>query len=147
MAEQNSGLGLSAKDENTVIACADLLGRAGARGFEIGYIHDDVPTAEAGWYAHAQMKGARITCEADGPVQAAEGLARKILTGGKCRCGKLVSLDDDAAFAFHNTVMADGTRWTAAEAAAAGQCRWRLIGARWEAGCPEPADRKKASRG
>lgn len=36
-----------------MIACVDLVGRCGAREFEIGYLHDDVPVAQAGWYASA----------------------------------------------------------------------------------------------
>jgi len=41
-------------DEDALIAAADLVGRTGATGFEIGYLHDDVPAEKAGWYAHAQ---------------------------------------------------------------------------------------------
>jgi hypothetical protein len=34
-----------------------MAGRAGAREFEIGYLHDDVPLEDAGWYAHVQYQG------------------------------------------------------------------------------------------
>lgn len=137
---QNS---LSETDRDQVIACADLVGRAGARQFEIGYLHEDVPLEQAGWYAHAQYRGARITAENQpGPAAAAMALARKLLTGAKCRCGRLVALRSDEAVAFRKTGMADGTTWTAQEAAKAGQCRWRLAGDRWRPSCPVPADRK-----
>jgi hypothetical protein len=124
-------------DEDALIAAADLVGRTGATRFEIGYLHDDVPAEQAGWYAHAQYKGARITAEDHrGPVDAAEALARRLLTGGKCaKCGKLIALSGSGAFAYHAPVMTDGTRWTADDAAAAGQCRWTRTGPRWEAGC------------
>lgn len=122
-------------DEDAVIAAADLIGRTGATGFEIGYLHEDVPADQAGWYATAQFRGARITAdERRSPGEAAEALAVKILTGGKCKCGKLVALSGSGATAYGGT-MADGTRWTYAEAARAGQCRWRRYGNRWQQGC------------
>jgi len=137
---------LGPDDENAVVACADLVGRSGARKFEIGYLYDDVPCEQAGWYAHAQYPGARITAsDQPSPVHAARELARKILTGARCRCGRLVSLSDDGAIAFDNTTMADGSKWTLKEAASAGQCQWRLIDKTWTPSCPEPADRQNAS--
>lgn len=48
-------------NDDIVTACADLAGRSGARDFEIGYLHDDVPVEQAGWYAHVQYQGTRIT--------------------------------------------------------------------------------------
>lgn len=121
-------------DEDAFFAAADLVGRTGAKEFQFGYLNDDPPHQ---WYAHAQYKGARITAEdCAGPVEAAETLARKLLTGGKCTsCGGLIALSGSGAYAFRSPVMADGSRWTAQEAAAAGQCRWTRMGRRWEAGC------------
>lgn len=134
-------------DEDAVVACVDLVGRTGATGFEIGYLHDDVPSEEAGWYAHAQLRGARIT-EQDhrGPTEAADALARRILTGARCKCGRLVALSDSGAVAFEDVTMADGTKWTAEEARQAGQCRWRRQGNRWVMGCQNRAQRRKARR-
>lgn len=130
--------------EGAVIACANLVGRTGARHFEIGYLHDDVPVEQAAWWASAQFRGARI--QVDGhihPAAAATALAVKLLTGAKCRCGKLVALSDRGARVFEDARMADGTVWTAAQAAAAGQCRWRLTGNRWEPSCAVPAQRRR----
>lgn len=81
-------------DDDALIATVDLIGRTGAKGFEIGYLHEGVPVEEAGWYAHAQYRGARITEENHrGPVEAAEALARQLLTGAMCNhCKKLVAL-------------------------------------------------------
>lgn len=122
--------------EDKVVAAADLVGRAGATGFEIGYLYDDVPPEQAAWYAHAQYKGARIIAENHPhPADAAEALAVKLLTGAKCKCGRLVALDTDGAIAFRKPVMADGSTFTAAEARRAGQCRWRREGKRWTSGC------------
>ena len=132
--------GLSADDEDRLVAAVRLCGRAGAKQFQLGYLHDDVPMAEAGWYAHVQYRGARIIAEdCASPADAADELARRILTGARCKCGKLVALSAGGAFAFHRVVMSDGTTWTAEEAARAGQCRWRRIGPRWVMGCQETA--------
>ena len=129
-----SGMNL---DEDALVAAADLVGRTGAKGFEIGFLHDDVPVEEAAWYAHAQFDGARITEEGHvGPVQAAEALARRLLEGGKCtKCGGLVALSSRGAWVFTDTRLTDGTRWTADQALATKQCRWTRMGNHWVAGC------------
>lgn len=101
-------------NEDAVVACADLVGRCGASDFEIGYMHDDVPFEEAGWYAVAKFKGARIsTDEHRSPTTAAMALAERLLHGATCRCRRPVSMSDGRD----------------------GFCRWRLMGRRWEPGC------------
>jgi hypothetical protein len=126
---------LSKAELEVVQATADLVGRTGAKEFQLGWLHDDVPVENMGWYAHAQMRGARITVENQrGPVQACDALATKLLTGAKCRCGKLVALSVFGAVAYGG-VMADGSRFTFEEARAAGQCRWTRRGAKWVPGC------------
>ena len=133
---------LSADDSDRVKACADLVGRSGATKFEIGYLHDGVPADKAGWWGHAAYRGTRLTVsDLPGPAEVAHQLAVKILTGAKCRCGALVALSDEGAVFLPDSTMADGSKWTLAEAEAAGQCRWRRVGARWEPSCPEPAGR------
>lgn len=134
-------------DEDALIAAVDLIGRTGATGFEVGYLHEDVPAEEAAWYAHAQYKGARIIAENHrDPVEAAEGLARRLLTGGKCtRCGGLIALSGDGAFAYTSATLTDGTQWTAETAAAAGQCRWTRMGRRWQAGCGSGGTRTRTA--
>jgi hypothetical protein len=127
-------------DEDVIVACVDLLARSGAKSTEIGWLNDpgDDAYAKHGpqWYAHAQYKGARITTEnhAD-PTAACEALATKVLTGAKCRCGKLVALGAFGAFAYTEGHMADGTTWTALEAEKAGLCRWRRRGKHWRRDC------------
>lgn len=130
-------------DKDIIIACADLVGRTGARNFEIGYLHDDVPVEEASWYAHAQLRGARLTAENHrSPTEAAQALAERLLKGAKCKCGRLVTTSTDGAFAFFKSHTVDGKRWDARVAAKAGQCRWRRIGPRWTPGCEiEETDR------
>lgn len=121
-------------DEDAIMACADLVGRTGATEFRIGYLNDFPPHE---WYAHARYKGTRITeGNCAGPSEAADALCRRLLTGAKCtHCGGLVALSGAGAVAYGSPVMADGSRWTAAEAAAAGQCRWRRMGPKWVMGC------------
>lgn len=124
-------------DDDAFHAAVELVGRTGATGFQIGYLHDDVPPEKAAWYAHAQYKGARIIAEDHpGPIEAAEALARRLLTGAKCTaCGGLITLSDSGAFAYSSATLADGTVWDVKTAAAAGQCRWTRVGAHWEKGC------------
>jgi hypothetical protein len=127
---------LTPEDDARLIAAVHLVGRTGAKEFEIGYLHEDVPPSEAAWYAHARYKGARITEENHAsPVEAAEALARRLLTGARCKCGKLVALRDDGAFAFTRSRLSDGSEWSAGDAARAGQCRWRRDGRVWVSGC------------
>jgi hypothetical protein len=104
-------------NDDLVVACADLVGRAGASGFEIGYLHDDVPVEEAGWYAHASYQGARIMVDDHrSPTGAALALAERLLAGATCRCRQPVTLSDSG-----------------------NGCRWKLVGARWEPGCDAPS--------
>ncbi len=112
--------------EDAVVACADLVGRCGARQFEIGYLHDDVPAEEAGWYATAFYQGARISVDDQPhPADAAEQLAVKLLAGGTCRCTRPVALDAFSA-----------------------GCPWRRVGKRWEPGCDaEPITMPAGTRG
>lgn len=103
-------------NEDAVIACAKLVGRAGARDFQIGYLHDDVPAEEAGWYATAFYQGMRISADDHkSPTLAATALAERLLRGAMCRCLKPVSLADTRP-----------------------GCRWRLVGADWKPGCDVP---------
>lgn len=123
-------------DEDAIVAAVDLVGRTGAGEFEVGYLHDDAPVEEAGWYASAIFRGAKIIEEDHrSPTEAAEALARRLLTGARCRCGALVALSDHGAVAHEFALMADGSHWTAAEARRAGQCRWTRVGPRWVRGC------------
>lgn len=123
--------------DDRLFAAIDLVGRTGAKHFEFGYLHDDVPFNEADWWATALYKGTKITVEHHtDPGAAAEALAERILTGGMCNhCKKLVSLTDDGAFAFFSATLADGSEWIAEMAAERGQCQWRRVGRTWVRGC------------
>jgi hypothetical protein len=126
-----------AGDEDAVKACADLVGRTGAKSFECGYVNEGVPVAEAGWFATAMYKGAKVIVEDQAsPAEACDALAVKLLSGAQCQhCKGLVSLSAGGAFAFRKATLATGERWDAEDAAKAPQCRWTRAGARWERGC------------
>jgi hypothetical protein len=112
-------------NEDVVRALVDLVGRTGATNLELGYLHDDVPVEQAGWWAYAQYRGARITtADHRSPTGAALALAERLLAGATCRCTRPVTLSDDGA-----------------------GCRWRLVGDRWEPGCDEPPLKVKGARG
>lgn len=99
-------------DQDAVVAIAELVGRSGGRGFEIGYVNDDPPHL---WYAQAKYRGERIIAEGkDDPAEAADALARKILDGGQCaHCRRTVRLSDGRGDV----------------------CRWTRMGATWKRGC------------
>lgn len=115
-------------NDDVVIACADLVGRAGARSFQIGFVHDDVPVEEAGWYAHAQYRGTRVMVEDHrSPQGAALALAERLLRGAVCRCRRPVTMS---------------------ERGSVGGCRWHLVGRRWESSCDaDPLTLPAGSRG
>lgn len=102
---------------DVIIACADLIDRAGGKGMSLGYTGDpEGPAANAGWYAYAEYQGARITVEDHAsPSAAAHALAERILTGATCRYGQPATLSDTTP-----------------------GCRWTLQGKRWEPGCDVP---------
>lgn len=125
--------------DDRLIAAVDVIGRSGAKNFEVGYLHDDVPAAEADWWASCRYAGTIIMVEHQGdPWTAAEELAVKVLTGGQCQgCGSLVALTDEGGFAFFHATLLDGRSWDAVDAADAGLCRWQRIGKRWERECDD----------
>lgn len=124
-------------DEDAVKACADLVGRTGARQFECGYLDDDVPSEMARWYATAVFKGAKVTVEDKAsPAEACDSLAVRLLSGAQCQhCKGLVALSAGGAFAFRKAVLVTGERWDAGDAVKAKQCRWTRKGDRWVRGC------------
>lgn len=103
-----------------VLAAVDLTRRAGALGVEIGY----EPTEPPRWYFEARYTATTFTvrgCRT--PDQAAVRLAKKLLDGGMCRCGRTGTTD-------------------ALEGRRSDRCLWQLIGAKWEPACgatPAPA--------
>jgi len=106
-------------DQDALTAALDLVGRSGASSIEVGYLHDDVPVEQAGWYCQCTYRGARLIAENQrGPVEATEALARRVLDGATCRrCGEIIRLSDGPK-----------------------GCRWTRKGEKWEPGCGKPID-------
>lgn len=102
-------------DTDALLAGVELVGRTGATGLEVGYLHEDVPSDQAGWYAQATFQGAKVFAENHtGPVPAIEELANKLLEGGHCQhCQRTVSLTG------HKFLY----------------CRWERRGRNWIRGC------------
>ncbi|MEU6387687.1 hypothetical protein ABZ847_29490 [Streptomyces bauhiniae] len=113
-------------NDDILIACVDLAGRAGATDVEIGHTgDDDTPAHQVRWYAVATYRGARLIADDhQSPTAAAMTLAERLLAGARCRCTAMITLSD-------------------------GQpgCRWRLVGSRWEPGCDAPPLRVEGPRG
>ena len=122
-------------DDDAMVAAVELVGRTGAKNLQIGFLHDDVPSEQAAWYAHAQYQGTRITVENKAsPLEAAEGLARQLLAGGQCtHCKKVITLSDSAIA--RDKILIGGVRWSKEAQVAAGLCRWRRAGKTWKRGC------------
>jgi hypothetical protein len=149
-------------DQDAMTAAADLVGRSGARSFQIGWdcphtpdVPDDHGCPDVRWYAYAQYQGARITSgDHRTPEAAAEGLARRLLTGSTCRCGRLVTLSDIGAVAFDRpraVVQAQlaeiGLEMVSAKRAAkVGFCRWTRKADTWVPGCDAPPIRVRGHR-
>lgn len=102
--------------EQRANAAIDLIGRTGAADLEIGYLHDDVPTEQADWWATARYRGSRITVEHKrSPGHALDSLLARLLNGGQCRwCGRNV---------------------TNRKSASPKLCRYRLDGDHYVRGC------------
>lgn len=129
-------------DVDVIRAARNLVTRSGGNNLTLGHLHDNVPVDEAGWYAKAQYDGAVVMVEDQpGPEEALTALCERVLTGAQCqRCGGLVQLRDGGAMAYPNVPRPDGTRWSKEEIEAAGFCRWKREGPRWEPSCTLPPE-------
>jgi hypothetical protein len=80
-------------EDDRIVAAVDLIGRTGATALEVGYLHDDVPSDEAAWWASAQYQGAKVAVEGKrSPHGALDALLARLLYGGVCRwCGRHVT--------------------------------------------------------
>jgi hypothetical protein len=118
-----------------VVALADLCGRAEATSLEIDWECPHTGTMADGeekthncpgvtWNAQAFWRGARLFTSSPSVEGATTALAQRILDGATCRCGMDVTLGEP-------------TRR---------QCRWALVGDRWEPGCDVPSVRYREAR-
>lgn len=126
--------------DDQVTAACELVGRTGARGLEVGYLHEDVPAHLADWWAGARYRGAVITTEHHAsPAAALTALAVRLLTGAKCgHCRGLVALDGAGATWYRDGVHSDGSTIDETTARTR-QCLWHRDGPTWVRGCQHPA--------
>lgn len=112
-------------DEDAMTAAADLIGRTGAKNMELGFVHEDVPVEEAGWYCTVTYRGAKIIEEDHkGPQQAMEAMAMRLFQGAKCaHCRKPIRLDGKPG------------------------CRWWREGPKWIRGCEGARRQRRRRRG
>lgn len=112
-------------NDDIIDACTLLADRCGAKGIQIGFLHEDVPSEQAAWYAICEFQGARIIVEDyKSPAEACFAMSQRLLRGATCRCRQLVTLSDKEP-----------------------GCRWRLIGNEWKPSCDAPPITVEGSRG
>lgn len=110
-------------DLSALIAVVDLVGRAGAKSFEIAWDCPHAPDEDEDhfcdqvtWTCSAFYKGHRLFTEPHVlPMDAGMALAVQLLREAQCRCGRRVDLAEG------------GTG-----------CLWSLKGERWEPSCDAP---------
>lgn len=110
--------------EDLAEACFGLAKRAGAKSWSLAWDcpHRPMPDSEEAthrceamtWTAVATFNGARRFESGPTPHEAALALAVRLMSGADCRCGRKVTLGEQA-----------GSK----------RCRWRLEGAEWIPGC------------
>lgn len=101
-------------------ALVDLADRAGAKAFEIGYLNDNVPVDQAGWWASVEYQGAKLHVEDhESPEHACLALAIRLLAGGKCRCRHPVVVPGERVKPGRRVC-----RWTLTDEAELGSPRW-----------------------
>lgn len=99
-------------NDDMLTAAVEVIGRTGARQFEVAYDDDVEPVV---WNASCSYQGARVFVEGyTSPDTAADALARKLIEGGQC--------------------VVCGGRITTTLPVPKG-CSWRRVGAHWLRGC------------
>lgn len=105
--------------ELAILAITDLVRRAGATAFQVGFKHDMPRVEDQGWYAEAFFGEKKITEEGRNVIDACMALAFTLLDNTLCRrCGRPITVFG-----------ADGVF-----------CRFRIEGDHWRPGCGLPVD-------
>lgn len=83
---------ISDLDKDMVAHTVEAIGRTGAVSLEIGWLDDTPPHR---WYATAQYRGAKVSCDNQPDIVAAVlGLYAMLAAGGECTgCGHIIALD------------------------------------------------------
>ena len=85
---------VSPEDLVLIVGTLNAIGRTGARQVEFGHLDDTEHVADARWWATAQYRGAKVSCDGqDSPAAAVLGLYGMLVAGGTCTtCGRTVAL-------------------------------------------------------
>lgn len=94
MTDSTSALPHEGKPEALLAAAVLLIGRAGARNFQLRYSDDPEPVV---WVADCELRdGGREACGALTPARAALRLCEEVFDGGTCaHCGRPSGVTDD----------------------------------------------------
>lgn len=139
-------------DQNAIVAIGRLIGQTGADDFTYGHIDQD--PSKPTWYVRANYpNGSHIIVDGcDDPMQAAERMAVKLLSGSICRrCGKVVSVGDYLV-PYGQGVTAQGQPVVTSpeQVEREGLCTWERQGDKWTSGCgelaPEGSTREKLAQ-
>lgn len=135
-------------------ASIDLFIRCGASEFDFGYLHENVRSQDADWYAYVAFRGTRITIEHQrGPIEALDALAARLLDGGMCTtCTRICTTRPDGVVVRATVDIHNGSKVSQEEAAANvrrnGACHWVRDGERWYSGCdPHVRPKPRAPEG
>lgn len=119
--EAGGGSAIPEDERDRLLAGVGAVARAGGRALEVGYLEETADMRAARWWASARFAAGRVLVEEmPSPVDAVEGLAWRVLEGGRCvRCGKTIALEGHAV-----QVGGPGPR-----------CTWRRARMHWLPGC------------
>lgn len=108
---------------DAIVAAAELIGRAGGKEFEVGFLDEDAPVHLARWWASATFNGAKVMVdEQPSGALACELLARQVLDGGLCtHCRRVVRIRPEG----HVEDRYKGPK----------PCAWHRVGPTWKRGC------------
>lgn len=111
---------------DAIVASAELVGRAGGKDFEVGFLDEDAPIEQARWWASATFNGAKVIVdEQPSGALACELLARKLLDGGMCTHCKRVVRIRPQGYVDPAWNLGKGTK----------ACSWERVGPTWKRGC------------
>jgi hypothetical protein len=140
---------LAPSDKDALLAAADVVRRSGALSFKVGVCDTENEFGwKKGWWAAAFYSGARLIGVDGwpGPTQAAEALARRLIDGARCKCGRVATLEGSSPL-FPKKRLTDEAIWSVEEQLKAGQCVWTRQGGDWRSGCAPQAASSAGGKG
>jgi hypothetical protein len=114
---------LPVEHTDAILACAELVGRAGGDEFKVGYEDETKRVEDARWFAQASFQGKLVRVEEQpSGALACEFLARQLLDGGLCtHCRRVVRIRPQG----YIEDVYKGPK----------PCAWHRVGPTWKRGC------------